>query len=55
VPEWERFIRRLHDTENCSIFVTGSSAKLLSKEIATSLRGRTISLDVFPLSFSEYL
>ncbi|KAF0217570.1 MAG: hypothetical protein FD174_3249 [Geobacteraceae bacterium] len=54
-PEWERFIRRLHDTENCSIFVTGSSAKLLSREIATSLRGRTISFEVFPLSFSEYL
>jgi predicted AAA+ superfamily ATPase len=54
-PEWERFIRRLHDTENCSIFVTGSSAKLLSREIATSLRGRTISFEIFPLSFSEYL
>lgn len=54
-PEWERFIRRLNDTENCSIFVTGSSAKLLSREIATSLRGRTISFEVFPLSFSEYL
>jgi len=54
-PEWERFIRRLHDTENCSVFVTGSSAKLLSREIATSLRGRTIPFEVFPLSFSEYL
>lgn len=54
-PEWERFIRRLEDTENCSVFVTGSSAKLLSREIATSLRGRTISFEVFPLSFSEYL
>lgn len=54
-PEWERFMRRLHDTENCSVFVTGSSAKLLSREIATSLRGRTISFEVFPLSFSEYL
>jgi predicted AAA+ superfamily ATPase len=54
-PEWERFIRRLEDTENCSVFVTGSSAKLLSHEIATSLRGRTISFEVFPLSFCEYL
>ena len=55
VPEWERFVRRLDDTENCSVFVTGSSAKLLSREIATSLRGRTIPFEVFPLSFSEYL
>ncbi|HIJ88037.1 MAG TPA: ATP-binding protein [Desulfuromonadales bacterium] len=54
-PEWERFVRRLDDTENCSVFVTGSSAKLLSREIATSLRGRTIPFEVFPLSFSEYL
>jgi len=55
VPEWEKFIRRLHDTERCRIFITGSSAKFLSKEIATSMRGRTISFEVFPLSFKEYL
>ena len=55
VPEWEKFIRRLHDTEKCRIFITGSSARFLSKEIATSMRGRTISFEVFPLSFEEYL
>ena len=55
VPEWEKFIRRLQDTEQCRIFITGSSAKFLSKEIATSLRGRTVSFEVFPLSFTEYL
>jgi len=55
VPAWELFLRRLADTENCAIYVTGSSAKLLSKEIATSLRGRTISYEIFPLSFSEFL
>lgn len=55
VQDWEKFIRRLYDTENCAIFITGSSAKLLSKEIATALRGRTLSYEVFPLSFSEFL
>lgn len=55
VPAWERFIRRLYDTEKCRIFVTGSSSKLLSKEIATSLRGRTLSYEIFPLSFREFL
>lgn len=55
VQNWEKFIRRLYDTENCAIFITGSSAKLLSKEIATALRGRTLSYEVFPLSFSEIL
>jgi predicted AAA+ superfamily ATPase len=55
VEGWELFARRIHDTLNASIFITGSSAKLLSREIATSLRGRTISYEIFPLSFSEYL
>ncbi len=49
------YIRRIYDTLNIGIFITGSSAKLLSSEIATSLRGRTISFEIFPFSFSEYL
>lgn len=54
-PHWEKFVRRLYDTENCRLFITGSSAKLLSKEIATALRGRTLSYEIFPLSFKEFL
>ncbi|MBS0358115.1 MAG: ATP-binding protein [Proteobacteria bacterium] len=55
IPGWEKFIRRLLDKEKMSIFITGSSAKLLSKEIATSLRGRSLPQEVFPLGFNEYL
>ncbi len=55
VPHWERFVRRLHDTENCRIYITGSSSRLLGREIATALRGRTVSYEVFPLSFKEFL
>ncbi len=55
VDGWELYIRRIYDTLNVGIFVTGSSAKLLSSEIATSLRGRTISFEIFPFSFAEYL
>lgn len=55
VDGWEKFIRRLHDQEKCRIYLTGSSSKLLSREIATSLRGRTLPYEVFPLSFKEYL
>ncbi|MEZ4829691.1 MAG: ATP-binding protein [Bacteroidia bacterium] len=55
VDQWEKFIRRIHDQENCQIFITGSSSRLLSLELATSLRGRTLSFEVFPLSFSEFL
>jgi len=55
ITHWERFVRRIHDTENVQINITGSSSKLLSKEIATSLRGRTLSFEIFPFSFAEYL
>ena len=55
VPGWERFIRRILDNENLHIFLTGSSAKLLSKEIATTLRGRAIATEIFPFSFREAL
>ncbi|NIA04234.1 MAG: AAA family ATPase, partial [Nitrospiraceae bacterium] len=47
--------RRIYDKENAKIFVTGSSSKLLSREIATNLRGRTLSYVLFPLSFKEFL
>ena len=55
VEGWEKLVRRLLDTENCNLIISGSSAKLLSKEIHTSLRGRSISREVYPLSFLEYL
>lgn len=54
ISGWENFVRRLIDQEKMQIFVTGSSAKMLSKEIATSLRGRAWSVEVFPCSFSEF-
>ena len=55
IDGWEKFIRRVFDNLCKNIFVTGSNAKLLSTEIATSLRGRTISYTVLPLSLKEYL
>lgn len=55
VPGWERFVRRLLDEGRSRVVVTGSSASLLSKEIATSLRGRAWSVPLFPFSFKEAL
>jgi predicted AAA+ superfamily ATPase len=55
VPSWETYVRRLHDTEEAGLFVTGSSSHLLSRELATGLRGRSVSYEVFPLSFAEFL
>ncbi len=52
---WEKFVRRIYDTVSKKIFLTGSSAKMLHKEIATSLRGRTINFEILPLSFYEFL
>lgn len=55
VENWPVVIRRLHDSKNVEIFLTGSSAKLLSKEIATSLRGRSLSINIWPYSFREFM
>lgn len=54
VDGWEGYVRVLHDKKK-KVIVTGSNAKILSKEMGTSLTGRQISLDVFPFSFPEYL
>ncbi len=55
VPGWERFVRRLLDTEAVEVFVTGSSAALLSREIATALRGRAWQVLMHPFGFDEAL
>ena len=55
VPGWEQFVRRLIDTEQAEVFVTGSSAALLSREIATALRGRAWQVLIHPFSFEEAL
>jgi len=55
VPGWETFVRRLLDTEKISLVLTGSSARLLSREIATSLRGRSLATEILPFSFAEAL
>lgn len=55
VEGWEKFVRKLLDKEKMHIYITGSSSKALSTEIATSLRGRTYSQEIFPFSFGETL
>jgi predicted AAA+ superfamily ATPase len=52
---WELFVNRLQTTRNCEVNITGSSAKLLVKEIASEFGGRSLSWELFPFSFSEYI
>lgn len=54
ISGWERFVRRLHD-EGKKVFVTGSNATMLSRELGTHLTGRNITLTLYPFSFREYL
>lgn len=54
VPEWERFVRRLHD-QGYKFIVTGSNASLLSQELGTRLTGRSVRIELLPFSFREYL
>ncbi|NLV39699.1 MAG: ATP-binding protein [Candidatus Hydrogenedentes bacterium] len=55
VRGWESFVDRLIRTEKCVVHLTGSSAGMLSKEVATQMRGRALSWEMFPFSFREFL
>jgi uncharacterized protein len=55
VPGWERFVRRVLDSERVDVVVSGSSARLLSREVHTSLRGRGLATVIRPFSFREFL
>ena len=55
VPGWETFVRRLLDTEKVELFLSGSSERLLSREVATSMRGRALEVLVHPFSLREAL
>lgn len=55
VPEWGTFLRRVVDSTKATIYVTGSSSKMLSAELGSAFRGRSLSRELFPLSFSEFV
>lgn len=55
VAGWERFVRRVMDTEQLEVVVSGSSARMLSREVHTSLRGRGVETVIRPFGFREFL
>ena len=54
VPQWELYIRQLHD-HGKKVFITGSNASLLSKDLGTRLTGRYLNTELFPFSYEEFL
>lgn len=54
IAGWETFVRRLYNEGN-KVIITGSNARMLSRELGTHLTGRYISVEIYPFSFEEYL
>lgn len=55
VAGWEKFVRYLLESRKARVLLTGSSSKLLGREISSVLTGRHVDMEVFPLSFREFL
>ncbi len=55
IPFWSKWLRRIYDTEDICLILTGSNSRLSSREIPTELRGRSLDIVLFPLSFPEFL
>jgi len=55
VKDWEKWVRTTHELDKAKIIISGSNAKLLSRELSTLLTGRHLDLVIFPLSFKEFL
>lgn len=51
---WGPWLRRVVDTTKATVYVSGSSSKMLSSEISTEFRGRALGFELLPFSFSEY-
>ena len=55
IPGWETFVRRILDSENVEVLLSGSSARMLSREVATTMRGRALETVITPFSFREFV
>ncbi len=55
IPQWEKWVNKEYELKQSKIIISGSNSSMLSSEIASTLSGRYLQLDVYPLSFLEYL
>ncbi len=54
VKNWEKFVNTYYELKKATIFITGSTSKILSRELSTFISGRYIEIPIFPLSFVEF-
>lgn len=55
IPDWSLWARRINETTQHRLILSGSSSKLSSREIPTELRGQTVTIPMFPLNWNEFL
>ena len=55
VDRWEKFVRSINEKKEANVIITGSSSKLMSEELSSTLTGRQLTFRIFPLSFKEFL
>ncbi len=55
VPRWSEWARRIHDSKKAVLFISGSSSQLSSDNIPRELRGRSLSIQLLPLTFTDFL
>ena len=55
IPEWEKWVRTMHELKKANLIISVSNARLLSRELSTLITGRHVDMTVFPLSFKEFL
>jgi len=55
IPNWEKWVNKEYELKLSNLIITGSNSSMLSSEIASTLSGRYLSIDIYPLNFKEYL
>ena len=55
IEDWGTWLRRIIDTKKVTVYATGSSSKLLSADVATAFRGRSVEYELLPMSFGEFV
>ena len=55
IENWDRMVLEMLETKDCDIYITGSNSVMLSSKLTTFLSGRSVTMEMFPFSYSEFL